>query len=91
MAAKRPYGADLYVMTSGDLCKIGRSMNAYRRLKELQHSNPWGDIQLVGIFPERGWLEPFVLRNLTGQHPTRGEWVHCTATQALTAVGTLTV
>ena len=91
MAPKRPYGQDLYVMRSGELCKIGRSMDAARRLNELQRSNPWGDIELIGIFPDKGWLEPFVLRHLTGQHPVRGEWVHCTVGEALTAVGALTV
>ena len=87
--AKRAYGTHLYVIaagqTAGDLCKIGRSMNVERRLKEIQHSSPWNDCRLVAVFQDNGFLEPCVLRAL-GAHERRGEWFRCTIGDAMAAV-----
>ena len=52
----RAYGTHLYILQAGELIKVGRSMNVPRRLKELRHSNPWGDIELLAEFPCAGCL-----------------------------------
>jgi T5orf172 domain len=86
----RAYGTHLYVVSNGELCKVGRSMDVHRRVQELKRSNPWGEIRLVATFEEAGFMEPWVLRALC-MHERRGEWVKCTVSQALAAVGAVFV
>jgi hypothetical protein len=82
----RAYGTHLYILQAGELIKVGRSMNVPRRLKELRHSNPWGDIKLLAEFPGAGCLETWVLRVLSA-HERRGEWVKCSVAEVMAAVG----
>ena len=86
--AKRAYGTHLYLIVDSltGLCKLGRSMNVERRLKEHQRSNPWGDLRIVATFDGAGFLEPWVFRAMSS-HERRGEWFRCTIAEALTAVG----
>ena len=83
----RPYGKDLYLISAGELIKLGRSCNIPRRLLEIQRSMPFANATLLATFPEQGFLEPFVFRAL-GEFPRRGEWVQgCSAGRAIEAVG----
>ena len=80
------YGKDLYLMKMGELCKIGRSMDVRRRLGEHRRNNPWGEIELVAVFENSGFVEPWVLRALS-PHERRSEWVRCSVPEALGAIG----
>ena len=54
----RDYGRDLYILAiDGNLCKIGRSSNCERRLKEVRAYMPWLVVELVAVLPDAGWLE----------------------------------
>ena len=86
--AGKSYGAHLYILSMGDLVKVGRSMDVARRVSEHRRANPWGDLHLVGVFEGSGCLEPMVLRALS-QHERRSEWVHCTVQEALHAVASV--
>ena len=56
---KSSYGEDLYVLWIPDagLCKIGRSSNCERRLKEVRAYMPWLHVELACVLPGAGWLE----------------------------------
>lgn len=82
----RPYGKDLYLISAGELIKVGRSCNVARRLLEIQRSMPFANASLLATFPEQGFLEPFVFRALS-EYPRRGEWVQgCSVARAIEAV-----
>jgi hypothetical protein len=82
----RAYGTHLYILSLGDdLIKVGRSMDVPRRFAEHRKNQPWGDLKLVATFPDVGFCEPWVLRALAA-YERRGEWVRCSAQQALHAV-----
>ncbi len=80
----KSYGAHLYILSMGDLVKVGRSMDVARRVSEHRRANPWGD-RLIGVCEGAGCLEPMVLRALS-RHERRSEWVQCSVSDALTAV-----
>ncbi len=88
--AGKSYGAHLYILSMDDFVKVGRSMDVPRRVSEHRRANPWGDIRLVAVFEGAGCLEPLVLRALS-RHERRSEWVQCSVSDALTAVGTVFV
>ena len=80
------YGKHLYLLRMGDLVKVGRSMDIQRRLGEHRRNNPWGEISLVATFENSGFVESWVLKALS-QHERRSEWVRCSVSQALQAIG----
>jgi len=83
----RPYGKDLYLISAGELIKVGRSCNTARRLLEIQRSMPFANATLLATFPEQGFLEPFVFKAL-GEYQRRGEWLlGCSGARAIEAVG----
>ena len=82
------YGKHLYVLSMGELVKIGRSFDVKRRLGEHRNANPFGDIRLICTFEDQGFIESSVLKALLfAGHERRSEWVHCTVQEALEAIG----
>jgi len=82
------YGKHLYVLSMGELVKIGRSFDVKRRLTEHRNANPFGDIKLICTFEDLGFIEGAVLKALLfAGHERRSEWVHCTVPEALEAIG----
>ena len=59
---KGDYGKDLYILwiEEAQICKIGRSTNTTRRLKEIQSYCPWLTIEIAAILPNAGWIETTV-------------------------------
>ena len=53
------YGTHLYVLwiPDGELCKIGRSSNCERRLKQIRAYMPWLHVEIAAVFPDGGWVE----------------------------------
>ena len=48
----------MYILAiDNELCKIGRSSNCERRLKEVRAYMPWLVVELVAVLPDAGWLE----------------------------------
>ena len=66
--------------------KVGRSMDIQRRFCEHRRNNPWGEITLVAVFENSGFVESWVLRALS-QHERLSEWVRCSVSEALEAIG----
>ena len=82
------YGKHLYLLKMGELVKLGRSMDVRRRVAEHRNANPFGDIKLVCVFEDQGYIESFVLKALLfAGHERRSEWVHCSVQDALEAIG----
>ena len=82
------YGKHLYVLSMGELVKIGRSFDVKRRVSEHRNANPFGDIRLICTFEDQGFIEGAVLKALLfAGHERRSEWVHCTVQDALEAIG----
>ena len=82
------YGKHLYVLSMGELVKIGRSFDVKRRVSEHRNANPFGDIRLICTFEDQGFIEGAVLKALLfAGHERRSEWVHCTVQEALEAIG----
>ena len=82
------YGKHLYLLAMGELVKVGRSMDVKRRLSEHRNANPFGDIKLVCVFEDQGFVDNSVLSALLfAGHERRSEWVHCTVQEALEAIG----
>jgi hypothetical protein len=54
--------------------------------KDLYLMNPWGEIELVAVFENSGFVEPWVLKALS-PHERRSEWVRCSVPEALGAIG----
>ena len=69
----RAYGTDLYVISAGELTKVGRSKHCQKRLQEIARGMPWSDCRLVATFPGLGFAEPWVHRALQ-DYERRGEW-----------------
>ena len=69
----RAYGTDLYVISAGELTKVGRSKHCQKRLKEISAGMPWTECRLVATFPGLGFAEPWVHRALQ-DYERRGEW-----------------
>ena len=82
------YGKHLYLLQTmdGELVKVGRSMDVKRRVSEHRNAYPWADISLVATFEDAGYIEPWVLKALSG-HERRSEWVKCSVPEALEAIG----
>ena len=80
------YGKHLYLLKMGDLVKVGRSMDIQRRFAEHRRNNPWGEISLVAVFENSGFVESWVLKALS-RHERRSEWVRCSVAEALEAIG----
>jgi hypothetical protein len=71
----RAYGTDLYVISAGELTKVGRSIHCQTRLKEIARGMPWTECRLVAVFPGLGCVESWVHRSLQQLgHERRGEW-----------------
>ena len=71
----RAYGTDLYIISAGELTKVGRSIHCQKRLREIQAGCPWTSCVLVGVFPGLGFAEQWVHRSLQQLgHDKRGEW-----------------
>ncbi len=47
----RAYGTDLYIISAGELTKIGRSKHCLKRLQEIARGMPWSDCRLIATFP----------------------------------------
>ena len=63
-------------------------MDVKRRLSEHRNANPFGDIRLVCVFEDQGFVENSVLSALLfAGHERRSEWVHCSVQEALEAIG----
>ena len=78
---KKAWGADLYLVTAGELTKLGRSQHPHKRLQELQRGVPWLQCKLYAIFPTAGFLEAGLHKDLTARFQRHGEWYVCTAAQ----------
>jgi hypothetical protein len=70
----KAWGADLYVITIGEVTKLGRSSNVQRRLSEIQRGVPWLQVELFATFPKLGFLEGALHRQLAGHFEKRNEW-----------------
>ena len=71
----RAYGTDLYVISAGELTKVGRSKHCQKRLTEISRGMPWTECRLVAVFPALGFLESWVHWALQQQGTERrGEW-----------------
>jgi len=51
-------GDELYFIQSGSAIKIGRSLDASARIRQLQTGNP-SPLKIVARLPYKGWQEPF--------------------------------
>ena len=78
---KKAWGADLYLVTAGELTKLGRSQHPHKRLQEIQRGVPWLQCKLYAIFPTAGFLEAGLHKDLTARFQRHGEWYVCTAYQ----------
>lgn len=82
-----PKHDDLYVMKysfDDTAVKIGRSDNVKRRKRELEAGQNFF-VEIVAIFPGKGWFEAEVHRNLQDYRSKRGagrEWFNICATDA---------
>ncbi len=71
----RAYGTDLYVISAGELTKVGRSIHCQKRLLEIARGMPWTECRLVAVFPGLGFVASWVHRALQQQGTARrGEW-----------------
>ena len=71
----RAYGTDLYVISAGELTKVGRSIHCQKRLREIQAGCPWTSCDLVAVFPGLGFAEAGLHRDLQHLgHERRGAW-----------------
>jgi hypothetical protein len=82
--AKGDYGKHLYILHIQDagICKVGRSSNVERRLKEIRSYCPWLEIELAAVFPDKGWIEPTVHGGLKSKRVGR-EWFKVSQTEAI--------
>ena len=78
---KKGWGADLYLVTAGELTKLGRSQHPHKRLQEIQRGVPWLECKLYAIFPNAGFLEAGLHKDLTARFQRHGEWYVCTASE----------
>ena len=80
----RAYGTDLYILwlEEAGLCKIGRSCNCERRLREIQSHMPWLRLELFAILPGSGWLET-TLHNAFKLQKCGREWFWISPAEAL--------
>ena len=70
------WGCDLYVISAGELTKVGRTKNVARRFKEICRAMPWADCTLTAVFPGSGFAEPWVHKALC-DFERKGEWFKC--------------
>ena len=81
----RDYGRDLYILAiDNELCKIGRSSNCERRLKEVRAYMPWLVVELVAVLPDAGWLET-TLHGAFKSRQVGREWFRVPKDQVLEA------
>ena len=71
---KLTWGRDLYVISCGEITKLGRSQHPQKRLQEVARGMPWSPCRLWAVFPDAGFLEAGLHRQLSGQFERRGEW-----------------
>ena len=79
------WGCDLYVISCGELCKVGRSKHVAKRFKEIQRGMPFSDCHILAVFPGSGFCESWMHRALA-DYPRRGEWFRCDAQAVLCIV-----
>jgi Meiotically up-regulated gene 113 len=77
----RAWGKDLYIITAGELTKVGRSQHPLRRLKEIARGMPFAECRLWAVFPNAGPLEAGLHRELGLHHEKRGDWYRCPVEQ----------
>ena len=81
----REYGTHLYLIQAGEVIKIGRSMDVDRQFAEVHRAMPFADARLVATFYDSGFVEPWVLRALSG-YERRGEWFRASVDEGLEAI-----
>ena len=75
----KTWGQDLYIISAGELTKLGRSQHPQRRLQEISRGMPFQPCQLWAVFPDAGPMEAALHRELALGHEKRGEWYRCPA------------
>ena len=71
------WGKDLYIITAGELTKVGRSQHPQKRLQEISRGMPFVECRLWAVFPNAGPLEAGLHRELGSLHEKRGDWYRC--------------
>ena len=82
------YGTDLYILwlPEAELCKIGRSTDSRRRLKEIQAHMPWLSLELAAVLPGAGWLET-TLHGAFKSRKCGREWFRIHKSEAIKTAG----
>ncbi len=62
------------MISCGEITKLGRSQHPQKRLAEISRGMPWSPCRLWAVFPDGGFLEAQLHRQLSGQFDKRGEW-----------------
>ena len=81
------WGNDLYVFQAGPYCKVGRSYDVNRRLKELRRACPY-PVEVAAVFPGRGSDECVVHKHLA-TFRVCGEWFQICPGPVLSFIATM--
>lgn len=69
------WGRDLYICSTGEFTKVGRSQHVQRRMVEIRRGFPFQECPLVAVFPLAGGIELSVHRELEAAGVQRyNEW-----------------
>ena len=87
---KGSYGKDLYVLwiPEAEICKVGRSSNCARRLKEIRAGVPWLHVELACVLPDAGWIENTVHGAFRSRQVGR-EWFKADKAEVIKTAGEL--
>ncbi len=81
------WGRHLYVIHAGnELTKVGRSQHPEKRLQEVSRGIPFVECRLWAVFPDSGWLEPALHRQLGSVYEKCAEWYRAPADEVLALV-----